>query len=379
MNGTVRNILIWVVDDEPGMCRGAVRTLDGWSDSFRDLDERMVCRVESMHSGEAFLERIVSEKPDILLLDGKLPGIDGIGVLDQLHKKGIGLVTIMITAYATLDRAVEATKLGAYDFLAKPFTPEELRYAVHKAARNVILTEKARLLEEEQRKVRFNFVSVLAHELKSPLAAVEGYVQLIRTRQGGDRLEDYDQMIDRIGVRMSGMRKLIIDLLDLTRIEAGTGKRDLQPVNVRQVAESVLEMHRETAKAREIDVQMDIGDNLTFTADKNEMEMLVNNLVSNAIKYNRDHGKVTISGTRTEKGVRIVCADTGIGMSAEETGRLFKEFSRIKNEKTRSIPGSGLGLSIVSKIVSLYHGAVSVSSVQDEGTEFCIELGETTP
>jgi DNA-binding NtrC family response regulator len=206
MNDAVKHITIWVVDDEPGMCRGAVRTLDGWTDSFADLNERVLCSVVAMGSGEEFLERITTEAPHILLLDGKLPGIDGIGVLEELHRQGISLVTIMITAYATLDKAVQATKLGAYDFLAKPFTPEELRYAVHKAARNVILTEKARQLEEEQRKVRFNFISVLAHELKSPLGAIEGYVNLIHTRQAGEVLADYDHMIDRIGVRIGGMR-----------------------------------------------------------------------------------------------------------------------------------------------------------------------------
>jgi two-component system, sensor histidine kinase and response regulator len=377
MNETVNTVTIWVVDDEPGMCRGAVRTLNGWTDSFTDLDEKIVCDVLSMKSGEEFLERISTEQPHILLLDGKLPGIDGIGVLEQLHKRGISLVTIMITAYATLDKAVEATKLGAYDFLAKPFTPEELRYAVHKAARNVILTRKARQLEEEQRKVRFNFISVLAHELKSPLGAVEGYVNIIRSRQAGDALADYDHMIERIGVRVNGMRKLIGDLLDLTRIEAQTGKRNPEQLDLRSIAESAAELQNETAAERNIAIHLKIGSELNITADSGEMEMLFNNLLSNAVKYNRDGGSVTLSGVKAGKNIRLLCTDTGIGMTEEETGRLFTEFSRIKNEKTRFIPGSGLGLSIVHKIVTLYHGSISVSSVPDEGTTFTIEIEDT--
>ncbi|MBN1759482.1 MAG: response regulator [Chitinispirillaceae bacterium] len=374
MNETVNTVTIWVVDDEPGMCRGAVRTLGGWTDSFSDLGEKIVCNVLSMGSGEEFLERIATEQPQILLLDGKLPGIDGIGVLEQLHKRGISLVTIMITAYATLDKAVEATKLGAYDFLAKPFTPEELRYAVHKAARNVILTRKARRLEEEQRKVRFNFISVLAHELKSPLGAIEGYVNLIRTRQAGETLADYDHMIERVGVRINGMRKLIGDLLDLTRIEAQTGRRELATLDLRTVAESSAELQKEAAAQRGISIHLKLGSELFMTADSSEMEMLFNNLLSNAVKYNRDDGNVTLSGVKSGKHVRLICADTGIGMTAEECKRLFREFSRIKNEKTRSIPGSGLGLSIVNKIVTLYHGSITVSSIPDEGTTFTVEL-----
>ena len=377
MNETVNTVTIWVVDDEPGMCRGAVRTLNGWTDSFADLGEKIVCEVLSMGSGEEFLERIATEQPHILLLDGKLPGIDGIGVLEQLHKRGISLVTIMITAYATLDKAVEATKLGAYDFLAKPFTPEELRYAVHKAARNVILTRKARQLEEEQRKVRFNFISVLAHELKSPLGAVEGYVNIIRSRQAGDALADYDHMIERIGVRVNGMRKLIGDLLDLTRIEAQTGKRNPEQLDLRSIAESAAELQNETAAERNIAIHLKIGSELNITADSGEMEMLLNNLLSNAVKYNRDGGSVTLSGVKAGKNIRLLCTDTGIGMTEEETGRLFTEFSRIKNEKTRFIPGSGLGLSIVHKIVTLYNGTISVSSVPDQGTTFTIEIEDT--
>ena len=376
MTDAVKNITVWVVDDEPGMCRGAARTLDGWTDSFTDLGETVCCSVLSMGSGEEFLERITTEIPQILLLDGKLPGIDGVGVLEQLHLREISLVTIMITAYATLDKAVEATKLGAYDFLAKPFTPEELRYAVHKAARNVILTEKTRKLEEEQRKVRFNFISVLAHELKSPLGAIEGYINLIKTRQAGENLADYDQMIDRMGLRMNGMRKLITDLLDLTRIEAQTGVRELQVLDFKEIAEAVIEMQRDVAAERGITIDLRISEGFSLTADSREMEMLLNNLLSNAVKYNRDNGVVTLSGVKADGKIKIVCADSGIGMTEEECKRLFKEFSRIKNEKTRSIPGSGLGLSIVNKIVRLYHGTIDVSSIPDEGTTFTIEFEE---
>lgn len=377
MNGET-TLNVWVVDDEPGMCLGAVRTLNGYHDHFSDLEEKVSYNVESMNTGERFLEKLETGRPHILLLDGKLPGIDGIRVLEELHTRGQSIVTIMITAYATLDKAVEATKLGAYDFLAKPFTPGELRNAVHKAARNVILTEKARQLEEEQRKVRFNFISVLAHELKSPLGAVEGYVNLIKTRQAGNDLNDYDHMIKRIGVRIGGMRKLITDLLDLTRIEAGTGNRQTQPLSLRDICNSVLELHSESAAERSIAVTLDCPADITFNADSGEMEMLFNNFVSNGIKYNRDGGTFTLGIEKKNRQLRCTFADSGIGMSEEEQKRLFKEFSRIKNEKTRKIPGSGLGLSIVHKIIQLYNGNVDVSSIPDKGTTFTVVLEEST-
>ena len=142
-------------------------------------------------------------------------------VLDALSGMGRDVLTIMITAYATFETAVKATKLGAYDFLAKPFTPDELRYAVRKATSQLILSRQARKLAEEKRQVRFNFISVLAHELKAPLNAVEGYLNILATTEADQNLA----MVERSIVRVDGMKKLISDLLDLTRIESGQRER----------------------------------------------------------------------------------------------------------------------------------------------------------
>ena len=111
-------------------------------------------------------------------------------VLDAMSSQGREVLTIMITAYATFETAVKATKLGAYDFLAKPFTPEELRYALRKATSQLILSKQARKLAEEKREIRFNFISVLAHELKAPLNAVEGYLNILPHHRGGPEPAD---------------------------------------------------------------------------------------------------------------------------------------------------------------------------------------------
>jgi DNA-binding NtrC family response regulator len=132
-------------------------------------------------TGEAFLESLTSgAEYDLLLLDLKLPGMSGMDVLTELGRQERTLLTIMITAYATFETAVQATKLGAYDFLAKPFSPEELRYSMRKATDQLIISREARRLAEKQHQVRFNFISVLSHELKAPLNAIEGYLKICR-------------------------------------------------------------------------------------------------------------------------------------------------------------------------------------------------------
>lgn len=363
---------LWIVDDEPAMCLGVSRAMESFVATFDDLDESVRCRVSAMESGEAFLERLDKQgPPDLLLLDGKLPGVDGIEVMRAVAGRGIELVTVMITAYATLENAVRATKLGAFDFLAKPFAPNELRHTVAKACREIVLTRRARRLEAERRQVRFEFLSVLAHELKAPLAAVEGYVDMLR-RAPADAA-----VLDRMESRLGGMRKLIADLLDLTAIESGRRRRDLRDTDLREVARNAVANLATVASSRKVTVTVEDGPDCRLCADRGEMEMLAGNLISNAIKYNVVGGRVTVGVSREGSGVRMSVADTGIGIAEADRARLFAEFSRIRNEKTRSIEGSGLGLSIVHRIAGLYGGKVAVSSREGEGSTFTVLLAAT--
>ncbi|HWU37657.1 MAG TPA: response regulator, partial [Candidatus Acidoferrum sp.] len=171
---------VLVVDDEPGMRLGIERALRNFSVHLPDVNGLVSFAVESVDSGEAALAKIESSPPDILLLDHKLPGMTGLDVLNELAEAKPQVLTIMITAFASLDTAIAATKRGAYDFLAKPFTPEEVKAAVRKAAKHLILQRQARRLAEEKRQIRFQFISVLGHELKAPLGAIEGYLNLLK-------------------------------------------------------------------------------------------------------------------------------------------------------------------------------------------------------
>jgi signal transduction histidine kinase len=299
-------------------------------------------------------------------------------VLEQLGPRSADILTIMITAYASLDTAITATKRGAYDFLAKPFTPEDLRGTVRKAAKHLLLQRQAKRLAEEKRRVRFQFISVLAHEMKAPISAIEGYLQMIRERALGESWETYDRMVDRSLLRIDGMRKLIADLLDLTAIESGQRKRNLTMVDLAEAANQAVENVKAEAQQRDIQIELDVLPGLSLEADRTEIDMIFNNLVSNAVKYNRDQGKVRVSASRAGDVIRIEVEDTGIGMTPEEAGRLFNDFARVKNEKTRHILGSGLGLSTVKKLASLYGGEVSLTSRTDVGSTFAVTLAGPT-
>jgi signal transduction histidine kinase len=281
----------------------------------------------------------------------------------------------MITAYASLETAVSATRYGAYDFLAKPFTPEELRTAVQKATKHLVLSRQARKLSEEKRRVRFEFISVLAHELKSPLAAVEGYLRIIQEKSAGEGLDAYEPMVNRSLTRLEGMRKMIFDILDLTRIESGQKKRELAECDLRGAAQAAIETALPSAQEHGITVELHARERAPFFADRGELDIIFNNLVSNAVKYNRAGGRVDLTVATDEEQATITCRDTGIGLSEPEAQQLFREFVRIKNARTRNIMGSGLGLSTVKKLAAEYYGGdIRVESQPDVGSTFTVTL-----
>ena len=371
MAGSEQILRVAMVDDEIPLSLAVRRILAKFQVHVDEVGVDVVYTCAHFPTGEIFLESLASGADyDLLLLDLKLPGLSGLDMLAELGRQSQALLTIMITAYATFETAVQATKLGAYDFLAKPFSPEELRYAIRKATEQLIISREARRLAEEQRQVRFNFISVLSHELKAPLNAIEGYLKILHSDEPPERR----QMIDRSLIRLDGMRKLIFDLLDLTRIESGQKAREFAAVDVRTVAQRTIELFSAEAAERKIGITLRAPQPVEMVADAGELEIVFNNLVSNAVKYNHDGGSVTVALERKDDTVKIQVADTGIGLTPEESAKLFSEFVRIKNEDTFKIMGSGLGLSTVRKLAQLYGGDATVKSEKGSGSIFTVTL-----
>jgi len=365
---------VLVVDDEPGMRYAVLRALRPFKVHLPEIEGEARFEVEEAESGEQALARIAEQPPDIMLLDHKMGGMTGVEVLNELRRQERDILTIMITAFATLETAVRATKSGAFDFIAKPFTPEELKDAVRKASGHLVNQRQARKLAAEKRRVRFEFISVLGHELKTPLAAIEGYLNMIQSRALGEQVADYDQAVDRCLLRAEGMRKLIRDLLDITRMESGQKRRELQRVDVQESAASALDTVRPLAEERRITLDLQAPGPVSMTADADEIQIILNNLLSNAVKYNREAGRVDVRLGGDDQRVTIAVTDTGIGLAPNEAARLFNDFVRIKNDKTHDIPGSGLGLSLVKKLAVMYGGDVAVSSQPDVGSTFTVIL-----
>lgn len=370
----METLRVLVVDDEAGMRLAVSRALRDCRLELPEAGECVALSVETAESGEQALERVRERAPDLLLLDHKMTGISGLDVLDALAPLKLDLLAVMITAYATIETAVLATRRGAYDFLAKPFTPDELYAVLRKTADHLMLARRARALAERRRQVRFEFVRVLGHELKAPLAAVASGLDIVSTRSLGPDLGAYDDVIRRSRARLDGMNRLIRDLLDLTRIESGHKERRLEPLDVAAIARAALDTQAEAAAARGITLALKCDGPVTLEGDRGELEMILGNLVSNAVKYNRDGGRVDVTVRAGAGTVTIAVADTGIGLSADNVHRLFGEFVRVRSSETAHIDGSGLGLSIVRKLAELHGGGVSVTSEPGLGSTFSVRL-----
>ena len=485
---------ILVIDDEQIMREGCSRILskDGWA-------------VITAENGKQGLDEIQTrlEDIDVILLDLMMPGMSGMEVLDQVRGINPTLLVIVITGYATVESAVEAMKKGAYDFIPKPFTPDQLRIVVRRALEKRALQKEAEFLRREREKslrdiatekskiktiincmgdgvlvcdrdgcivltnpaagrmlktsetsllgnflsqcnlhselsktieeslgakdmgytsvsqelsigepgeiflrahtapvrndigetmgsvtvlqdishlkeldkMKSEFIAMVTHELRAPIAAVEQQLTVILNKMAGEVTEKQEKLLSRAKERTKGLLDLIKDLLDLSKIEAGKMVQYKEPIALREVVQRVVDLMRAEAENKKIDLQFSAPLEIPLIhADRNSMEGIFTNLISNAIKYTPEGGKVWV--TLSEEGgfVRTAVSDTGIGIKKEDLPRIFDKFYRVKTTETRQIVGTGLGLSIVKSIVDAHLGSIFVESEVGKGTTLTILL-----
>jgi len=363
-----------VIDDEPGIRSGVFRILNNFNVNYPFMDEDYTFDVTEAATGEEGIRILERDMPDIVLLDNKLPGIQGVDVLEFIRNRKYEIVVAMITSYASLDVALKAHRFGATDFIPKPFTPQELKSSIENITKQLYLRRITHRMNQEGKKIRYQFLSVLSHELKAPLNAIEGYLKMMQEKESGDSINDYATAIERSLQRISGMRNLIMDLLDFTKIRLERKDEKIEEVHLKEIAAGAIITVQPYAIQMEVNIKLTVKSDAVIMADPTDMEIIFNNLVSNSVKYNKTGGKAEIIIDSNENDVIVYFTDTGIGITESDKENLFNEFVRIKNEKTKNISGSGLGLSIVKKVIELYNGTITVDSLPEAGTTFTVRL-----
>jgi len=483
---------ILVVDDERGIREGCRRILapEGYS-------------VEVAEDGKEGLEKVRGQDFDLLLVDLMMPLMGGLEMMERVRAYDPEIIMIVITGFATVETAVDAMKHGAYDYVPKPFTPDQLLAVVNRGIETRRLRMQARqLMEERDQKllevanetskihaivdslvdgilvfnrdkqlalwnpavvkmldlngrleagramadiipqkelveiigkaysphsarytvqseeielrapeartlmvnlsavrdeggrelgvvsvlrditglkeidqVKSQFVTMVAHELRAPLAAIEGYLSAFLTGAAGGDPEVNRNMLERAKARTHSLLDLVNDLLQFIKLEAKKVVRKKEPLDLSGILRSTVDLLRQQGEAKELRIKVDLPDSLPLVeADRGEMEQLFTNLISNAIKYNVKQGKVIVRAKPGNHFLDIKVADTGVGIDEESLPHIFEEFYRVSGPQTRYTPGTGLGLSIVKKIVESHFGRIEVTSKEGKGTTFTVRL-----
>jgi two-component system sensor histidine kinase/response regulator len=358
-------IKIMVIDDDSAILDSCFQILvkDGY-------------QTELSQDSSIGLIKIKEMNPDLVLVDLKMPGKSGMEVLAELQAINQNCVSIVITGYGTIESAVQAIKFGAYDFLTKPFTPEELRFKIRRALEwRKSLIEKENLRREKE-ELRNNFITLVSHELKSPLAAVQYNLSAIIDGMAGKTSKRLTKMLAGMRVRIKNLIVLLNDWLDLSRIDSGEIFTAIESVNVNDILKNVVDLMEPLANESKIDLfYIPPRRSHIIYGNKDALHLLCINLISNAIKYNQLNGRVEVSAEGQGGKARLIIKDSGIGIPREKLPFIFEQFYRVKDKE--SVEGSGLGLAIVKKIVNAHNGSIEIKSKVGKGTTFIVYFGYT--
>ncbi len=227
--------------------------------------------------------------------------------------------------------------------------------------------------EVENQRMRADFHSMIAHDLRSPMSVIQGYVSLMATGKTGPVNDTQVEFLESVNRKIGEMTALLNDFLDMSKMDAGFVNLKSQTHNLGVLLHEVVEDLGPMAESRNIRVSVNLPQKtLEVYADPLRLTQILRNLMSNAIKYNVDDGYIRLTAIEKDGWARVSVADGGIGMSAEELAVLFEPYTRGNSQ--RKIKGVGLGIVIVKKLVEAHGGAVTVSSEPGKGTTFTFTL-----
>lgn len=348
-------------------------------ESIRDSCSQIVAKdgylVETAKNGREGIDKIKAVHPDLVLVDLKMPGKNGMEVLEELQKVDPDIIPVVITGYGTVDSAVEAMKRGSYDFIQKPFTPEELRSIIRRGLERRKLVQEAETLRQEKKLMEENFITMVSHQLRSPLVAVQQYFEVILGGMAGQVEDKQKQMLNRASERIKSLLKLIGDWLDMARVNRGVLADRISPLAIKNLLVKLIDFFSPMAGEENITLKLDpVSETPKVLGNEESLEQVFSNLISNAIKYNRAGGRITVSIKTMEHTVSIAVQDTGVGIAEEHLPKIFDQFYRVHREEGQKAKGTGLGLSIARKIVEAHHGTIQVTSEPDVGSTFTVIL-----
>lgn len=323
--------------------------------------------IDTAGSGEEGLAKLADHKYDVIITDLKMPGIGGMEVLKRVKERNPKQVVIVFTGYATVGTARESLKLGAFDYIPKPFTAIELREVIANAVNSLNSKQEAKMLD---------LMAIVAHEFKSPVATVHTTADTLYGGYFGKLTPEQQKGLETIMRNVQYLEDIIRSYIELSKMELDNLEFKQSPIDlVKEVVAPIVETPEYQHNLKEMPVSAVYTDIPPVAGDPNLLKIVINNLVNNAIKYGR--AKTEIKVKVYQEGVCAVVSvyNQGAGIAPKDIeSRLFKRFERLKQKGTEGVKGSGLGLYICKQIVDKHHGKIEAFSEPENYIEFRVSL-----
>ena len=324
-------------------------------------------------SGLQALERVSAQPPDLILLDLMMPEMDGLEVCSRLKADPLThqIPVIFLTASNEMEHLMKGFEAGAVDYITKPFNAPELLARVRTHLELKHARERLREMNEEKNE----FMGIAAHDLRNPLSAIQGYAEMIIEDAQSLAHRDLEGNGQRIREAAKRMTEMVQNFLDANRIERGELKLNMAISDLSPLLQSVLETQSPHATAKGQMIQLELPPTPTLAlADVSITFQVFENLVSNAVKYSPPGKKIFVR-LKAEAGVvRFEVEDQGPGLSKEDQKKLFGKFARLSAKPTGGEHSTGLGLSIVKRLVEAMNGKVWCESELGMGAKFIVTI-----
>ena len=324
--------------------------------------------------GTVGLKLVQEFLPDLVFVDLKMPGISGFEVLEEICAFDPTIVTIVITGYATVNSAVEAMKKGAYDFLPKPFTPDELRLIARRGLEKRTLVLETIALRREKEMLREHFAAIVSHELKAPLSAIQQNLFALVAALSSKLTEGQKSLFERMKSRIDDLLKLIHTWLRVMSADIGKIQENFKSTLVTSAISKAIESVQPHATRKDIEILTSVEEPLGLVhGDEGTLVEALVNIIGNAVKYSRVGSQVLVKVEKKEDNILISVTDTAVGISKDDLPFVFGDFY-VGKSGHKVERGSGLGLAITRRIVEAHNGSISVESELGKGSTFVIRL-----
>src|SRR6056297_1630692 len=352
-----KDVRILIVDDEDIVLKSSNRIL-----------QKKGYNIDTTYSGKTALEYAEKNPYHIVITDLKMPGMDGMQVLEEFKKRYPETLVIIFTGFATVETARQALKSGAFDYVPKPFTPEELRSVVQNAVNA--------LDNKNEESNMLHLMAIVSHELKSPLSVMQTTAETLYKGYFGNLDSQQQKTVETILRNCQYLEDIIRNYIDLSSMGMDELKSFKEELNFNEdVVLPVIEIPEYNNNIKNMKIETEFSASPVINGDPNLLKIVVTNLLNNAIKYGTKDTIIKVD-VKEENGKCLFSVfNRGVGISKEDVEeKLFKKFSRLKQKGTEGVKGSGLGLFICNSMIEKHNGSISVESEPGEWARFIITL-----